>query len=139
MTREEKLAALKKDLAAMDGVAVAFSAGVDSTFLLKVAHDVLGDRAVAVTARSCSYPERELREAEQLLLDLGFRQVRVRIHGTLARIEVAPEERARLLEVNRDGSFSARLRELGFSYVTMDLDGYQTGSMNRTLGQGEDL
>ena len=77
--------------------------------------------------------------AEQILLDLGFRQVRVRIHGTLARIEVAPEERARLLEVNRDGSFSARLREMGFSYVTMDLDGYQTGSMNRTLEQGEDL
>ena len=43
---------------------VAFSGGVDSTFLLKVAHDVLGDGAVAVTARSCSFPERELREAK---------------------------------------------------------------------------
>ena len=269
----EKYQTLQKNLQACGRIAVAFSGGVDSTFLLKAAHDALGDGAIAVTARSCSFPKRELREAqafceaegvrqlvieseemeiegfrhnpknrcylckralfekmtaaaaelgitviaegsnvddegdyrpgliairelgvksplreagltkaeiralsrelglptwdkqsfaclssrfvygetitreklgmveraEQLLLDLGFRQVRVRIHGTLARIEVAPEERARLLEVNRDGSFSARLRELGFSYVTMDLDGYQTGSMNRTLGQGEDL
>ena len=56
--------ALKQSIREKEKMVVAFSGGVDSTFLLKVAHDVLGDGAVAVTARSCSFPERELREAK---------------------------------------------------------------------------
>ena len=54
---------LKDYLASLNSVVVAFSGGVDSTFLLRVAHDVLGDKAIAVTASSCSFPERELNEA----------------------------------------------------------------------------
>ena len=59
MTPHEKLEQLKANLASLGGVVIAFSGGVDSTFLLKVAYDVLGNHAVAITARSSTYPERE--------------------------------------------------------------------------------
>jgi uncharacterized protein len=266
-TPAKKLLALKAYLNNLNSVAIAFSSGVDSTFLLKVAHDVLGDQVVAVTARSCSFPVRELKEAEefcrkegirhiivdseeldiegfrhnprnrcylckhelftkiiaiaqenhlayvaegsnmddngdyrpglkavaelhvvsplryvglykeeirqlskelglttwnkqsfaclssrfvygeeispeklsmvdkaeQLLLDLGFTQLRVRIHGTIARIEVGQDEILRLAAPEIRRQVSEALHGLGFSYVTLDMDGYQTGSMNRTL------
>lgn len=265
MTAEEKLTNLKDYLKGLGSVAVAFSSGVDSTFLLKVAHDVLGNQVIAVTAMSCSFPKRELNEAkafcekegirhivceseeleiegfkhnpknrcylckhelfekiqviakenhlnaivegsnmddngdyrpglqavaelgiksplrqvglskseirelskklglptwnkqsfaclssrfvygetiseeklgmvdkaEQLLLDLGFHQVRVRIHGSIARIEVLPDEFAKI--VANSEQITQEFTAYGFSYVTMDLKGYRTGSMNETL------
>lgn len=264
---QEKYNDLKEYIKSLESVAVAFSSGVDSTFLLKVAHDVLGEKAVAVTARSCSFPERELKEAvafaeengikhllvdseeleiegfsenpvnrcylckyelfskmkdlakrngykevvegsnmddlgdyrpgltaiqelgvksplrhaeltkadiralskelglptwekqsfaclssrfpygqsitpeklkmvdeaEQLLLDLGFRQVRVRHHDTLARIEIDGDQFSKIMEKETRDRIYSRFREIGFTYVSLDLAGYRTGSMNETL------
>jgi uncharacterized protein len=261
----DKYNKLKEYIKSLGSVAVAFSSGVDSTFLLKVCKDVLGDNVIAVTARSCSFPKRELNEAvefckkenirhfivdseeldidgfsknppnrcyickkelfekiikiakensienivegsnlddnsdyrpglqavkeldiksplrfanlskqdirtlskelglptwnkqsfaclssrfvygetisrekllmvdraEQLLLDLGFSQVRVRIHNNVARIEINPSEFDKLIQNRHE--ITSKFKEYGFAYVTMDLIGYRTGSMNETL------
>ena len=74
-------------------------------------------------------------QAEELLLAMGFFQLRVRIHGDLARIEVLPEEFPKLLK-NRE-TIVKEFKRYGFSYVTMDLTGYRTGSMNETLKKDE--
>ena len=71
--------------------------------------------------------------AEQLLLDLGFHQVRVRVHGNIARIEVLPEEFEKLVHEHVRNRVYREMKAIGFSYVTMDLGGYRTGSMNETL------
>ena len=265
--REQKMRKLSEYLAGLGSVAVAFSGGVDSTFLLQAAKDVLGDGVIALTAVSDFFPDRERREAdafcrergirqiicreeilkvpgvaanpanrcylckralfemflaqakrqgfshvaegsnlddlgdyrpglqaiaelgilsplrecgfskediralskemglptaskpsyaclasrfaygeeitgeklamvdqaEQLLLDLGFTQMRVRIHGTLARIEVLPEDFPRLAEPALRREIAEKLKTYGFSYVTADLARYRTGSMNEIL------
>ncbi len=67
--------------------------------------------------------------AENFLLERNFKQVRVRIHDKLARIEVLPADFERLLKIHDD--VTKNFHALGFSYVALDLDGYSTGSMNR--------
>ena len=90
---------------------------------------VYGER---ITLKKLSMVE----QAEQYLLDLGFRQLRVRMHGEgLARIEVPAEELPSLLTHRIE--VSERLHAVGFDYVTMDLQGYRSGSMNETLTEEE--
>ena len=71
--------------------------------------------------------------AEQLLLDMGFHQIRVRIHGSIARIEILPFEFEKILQREIREEIYEQLRGFGFSYVTLDLLGYRTGSMNETI------
>ena len=73
MMIQNKHEKLKQYLRELESIAIAFSGGVDSTFLLKTAHDVLGDKLIAVTARSCSFPERELNEAVNFCKAEGIR------------------------------------------------------------------
>jgi pyridinium-3,5-biscarboxylic acid mononucleotide sulfurtransferase len=69
-------------------------------------------------------------QAEAVLHEKGFRQVRVRDHGDIARIEVAAEEFARLNQPVLRAHVSARLREIGFRFVCVDLEGYRTGGIS---------
>ncbi len=77
---------------------------------------------------------RRVEQSERLLQDLGFKQFRVRIHGEeglLARIEVMPGELSAIMQ--RREEIAAQIKGMGFAYVTVDLEGYRTGSMNEVL------
>ena len=173
-----KLAHARALVRALDSVVVAFSGGVDSTLVLKVALEALGQRAMAVTAVSASLPAGELAaaeaglakaevralsrafglptwdkpsmaclssripygrpvtrqalsqidRAERAVRALGIRQVRVRHHDKLARIEIDPADFA-VVFAQRE-TIVRGLRELGYDDVTLDLLGYRTGSLN---------
>lgn len=71
--------------------------------------------------------------AEKFINDLGFSGIRVRVHGDIARIEAAPDDIALLTYERTRKEISAELKRLGFKYVTIDIDGYRTGSMNEVL------
>jgi uncharacterized protein len=75
--------------------------------------------------------------AEDYLKSLGFTQVRVRHHENLARIELLPTELPRLFENNLNIAVTRKLREVGFPYVTLDMIGYRTGSMNEVIKKPE--
>ncbi len=273
MLLQEKYKLLKDIIKKKESVAIAFSGGVDSTFLLKVSKEVLGDKVLAVTATSSTYPQRELNEAikyaesikakhiiisseeleiegfsrnpknrcyfckkelytkinnvalengmssvfdgsniddtgdyrpgmqaakelqvvsplkeagltkndirelskelalptwnkpsfaclssrfpygneitiskltmvdkaEQFLLDMGIKQVRVRHHGEIARIEVEPYEREKFFDIEVMDRIGNEFKKIGFTYVTLDMLGYRTGSMNETLSEKDKM
>ena len=71
---------------------------------------------------------------EDAIRALGFRQFRVRFHGDVVRIEIAPEELERAMTLEMSRAFTAIFKKLGFHYVTLDLEGYRQGSLNAVLG-----
>ena len=80
-------------------------------------------------------PERlkQVEEGEERLRRLGFRQVRLRHHGELARIEVEPAELPKALDPEMARAIAAAIKPLGFRWVSLDLEGYRTGSLNEVL------
>lgn len=70
---------------------------------------------------------------EEQMKALGFRQFRVRFHGPVVRLEIAPEEMSRALTADMARRFTAIFKTLGFQYVTLDLEGYRQGSLNEVL------
>jgi len=75
----------------------------------------------------------QIDRSEDALRALGYRQVRVRHHGDLARVEIATDELPRALDPERAAEISRALHDQGFRWVSLDLDGYRTGSLNEVL------
>lgn len=75
----------------------------------------------------------QVAQAEEAIRAMGFRQVRVRHHGALARVEVEPSDVSRLMEFETSEKMSETLHRLGYIYISVDIDGYRTGSMNEAL------
>jgi uncharacterized protein len=76
---------------------------------------------------------RTVDRGEEAIRGLGFRQFRVRFHGDIVRIEIAPDELERAMSVEMARRFTEIFKALGFHYVTLDLEGYRQGSLNETL------
>jgi uncharacterized protein len=76
---------------------------------------------------------RQVERGEEALRVLGFRQVRLRHHGTIARVEIEPSELPRALSPEMARAISDAIKPLGFRYVALDLDGYRTGALNEVL------
>ena len=79
---------------------------------------------------------KSIADAEEFLHGLGFRQLRVRHHGTVARIEVEPDDFPALMEPATRERIAEKLRSFGYSYVTLDLEGFRSGSLNEVLARG---
>jgi len=119
---DKKYQKLKDALQEMESVVVAFSGGVDSTFLLRVARDVLGtDNVLALTATSPTYPEYELEESRDLAREIGVRQLEFE-SDELKIPGFSQNERDRCYHCKKElfGICKAKAKELGFSYI---LDG----------------
>jgi uncharacterized protein len=76
---------------------------------------------------------RQIGRAERALHALGFRRVRVRHHETIARIELDPDDFSRLLDPALRAQVVTAVRDAGYPFVTLDLQGYRTGSLNQAL------
>jgi len=174
ITFEEKLKRLRQLLKEMESLVLAYSGGVDSTFLLKVAADTLKDKVLAVTAKSPTYPEREYINALKIaqgfevkflsiftdeFLQLEFvrnspdrcfyckqelytklKEIARRENlkwvadgsnfddEEIVRIEVEPADMEKVI-YHRE-KIGAKLKDLGYTYIVLDLEGYRPGSLN---------
>lgn len=77
----------------------------------------------------------KIESAERYMMSIGFRAVRVRCHGDLARIEVDSSDRSKLFNEELLDTISKNIKEIGFKYVSLDLEGYRVGSFNETIPQ----
>lgn len=77
----------------------------------------------------------QVEQAEEFLRSLGLVELRVRHHGSLARIEVRPEQISLLTEESRRKQIVAKFKSIGFQYITLDLQGFRSGSLNEMLGR----
>lgn len=80
---------------------------------------------------------RQIDAAEQVLKGMGFRQVRVRHHDRIARIELPREDLPRIFSQGLHEAIVLRLKEIGYAYVTVDLQGFRSGSLNETIAAGQ--
>lgn len=69
------------------------------------------------------------------MMSIGFRAVRVRCHGDLARIEVSKDDRSKLFNEELLDTIAEKIKECGFKYVSLDLQGYRVGSFNETIAK----
>ena len=112
----------------------AFSKSMDLPVWDKPAQACLSSRIPYGTPVSVEALTR-IAQAEELLRGLGLKQLRVRHHGTVARIEVPPEDFASLLSDETRNEITMRFKAIGYSYVTLDLNGFRSGSMNEVLSK----
>lgn len=75
----------------------------------------------------------KIENAEKYMMSIGFRAVRVRCHGDLARVEVSKNDRSKLFDEELLDTISKKIKECGFKYVTLDMQGYRVGSFNETI------
>ncbi len=125
---KEKLKDLEEIVHGMGSVAVAFSGGVDSTFLLKVCVDILGDNAVGVTATSPTYPEHEFLEAKELAASFGCRHIIMESNELeIPGFSENSTERCYFCKSELFGLLIGKAKELGLSFVA---DGTNCDDLN---------
>ena len=80
----------------------------------------------------------KIENAEKYMMSIGFRAIRVRCHGDLARVEVARKDRSKLFDEELLDTIAKKIKEFGFRYVTLDMQGYRVGSFNETIIKNSD-
>ncbi len=133
----QKYERLKKIIESLEGVVIGFSGGVDSTFLLKAAHDVLGDKVLAVIATSQTYPQREIEDALKLAQELGVRFKLIKTHELQDdNFRQNPPQRCYYCKKELFTKLKTIAQEKGFKWVLDgsnydDLDDFRPGTKAR--------